>query len=82
MVFTINGAPSVVMDLEVSLTSELDLDVSGAIQGTVRWALGENRSGSCLIDLNLTSDITAETLTIAGRACGHQISVTDEQLDS
>ena len=79
IVFTVNGAPSVVMDLEVSLTSELDLDASGAIQGTLRWALGEDRSGSCLIDLNITSDSTGETLTFAGRACGHQIS---EVIDS
>ena len=78
IVFTVNGAPNVVMDVEVVDQSELDLDLSGALQGTVRWALGAARSGSCLIDLNITSDITAQTVTIAGRACGHQISQTDD----
>ena len=77
IVFTLNGAPSVVTDIELSITSELGFDFNAALDGTVRWAVGEDRSGSCLIDLNITSDITAGTMTVAGQACGLQISETE-----
>ena len=76
LVFTLNGAPNLVTSLELSV-SELEFEFSGALDGTVRWAVGEGRSGSCLIDLDIAAVIFEGTSTLTGQACGNQISETN-----
>ena len=76
LVFTLNGAPNLVANIELS-ASELMFELRGALDGTVRWAVDEGRSGSCLIDLDLAAAIFEGTSSLTGQACGAQISETE-----
>ena len=74
IVFTVDGAPSVV--IELSVTSELTSGrLSGTAEGTVRWATDDDRRGSCRMDLDIAwmYDASGESSSLTGQACGHEI---------
>ena len=74
--FTLDGAPEVEMTIEISISTELLFGISGAVDGTVQWATGDGRSGTCLLDVDLATVNDASglpTITLTGRACGSEI---------
>lgn len=77
-VFTLNGAPDLDVNLAIEFAGDLGgsgdlLAYDGMLDGAVRWATNDGRSGSCPMDLDLelTGD---ENLQLTGRACGVQVS--------
>ena len=74
--FTLDGAPDVEMTIELSISSEFLFGISGTVDGTVRWATGDGRSGTCALDVDLGTVNDASgipTITLTGRACGSEI---------
>ena len=74
--FTLDGAPDVEMTIELSISSEFLFGISGTVDGTVRWATGDGRSGTCALDVDLGTVNDASgipTFTLTGRACGSEI---------
>lgn len=74
--FTLDGAPEVEMTVELSISPEFLFDISGTVDGTVRWATGDGRSGTCALDVDLDTVNDASgfpTITLAGRACGFDV---------
>ncbi len=74
--FTLDGAPELEMSIELSISTEFIFQLSGTVDGTVRWATDDGRNGSCAIDVALEpgDDPSALlSLTLTGQACGAQI---------
>ena len=74
--FTLDGAPDVEMTIELSISTEFLFGISGAVDGTVRWATADGRSGTCALDVDLATVNDASgfpTITLTGRACGSEI---------
>ena len=74
--FTLDGAPDLEMSIELSISTEFMLGISGAMDGTVRWATGDGRRGPCALDVEIetVSDPSGlPTITLAGQACGADI---------
>ncbi len=79
--FTLDGAPGLEVSVEVSVggdfqTGEVQLEISGTLEGTVRWATDDDRSGSCEMDLEIETGLNENfgfTTTITGQACGTQV---------
>lgn len=74
--FTLDGAPDVEMTIELSISTEFLFEISGTVDGTVRWATGDGRSGTCALDVDLDTVNDASglpTITLTGRACGSEI---------
>ena len=74
--FTLDGAPELEMSIELSISTEFVFQISGTVDGTVRWATDDGRNGSCAIDVALEpgDDPSAIlSLTLTGQACGGQI---------
>ena len=74
--FTLDGAPELKMSIELSYSAEFMVAISGAVDGTVRWATEDGRSGSCTMDVGIESVDDPDallSLTVAGQACGVQI---------
>ncbi len=77
--FTVDGAPEVEMSIELSISTEFMFEISGTVAGTVQWATGDGRSGSCRMDVDLESvddpdALLGFSITVAGQACGAQIN--------
>ncbi len=76
IVFTLDGAPELKVSIELSFSAEFMLAISGAVDGTVRWATEDGRSGSCTMDVGIETVDDPDallSLTVAGQACGVQI---------
>ena len=76
IVFTLDGAPELEMSIELSFSTEFMLAISGTVDGTVRWATEDGRSGSCTMDVGIETVDDPDaflSLTVAGQACGVQI---------
>ena len=74
--FTLDGAPELKVSIELSYSAEFMVAISGAVDGTVRWATEDGRSGSCTMDVGIESVDDPDallSLTVAGQACGVQI---------
>ena len=74
--FTLDGAPDLDVDIELSVSPQFVFQVSGTIEGSVRWATDDGRSGTCAIDVELEpgDDPNAFlSLDVTGQACGAQI---------
>ena len=74
--FTLDGAPELEVSIELSFSAELMVAISGTVDGTVRWATEDGRSGSCTMDVGIESVDDPDallSLTVAGQACGVQI---------
>ena len=74
--FTLDGAPELEVSIELSFSAELMVAISGTVDGTVRWATEDGRSGSCTMDVGIESADDPDallSLTVAGQACGVQI---------
>ena len=82
--FTLDDAPDLEMGVELSITDDFGLEVSGTVDGTVRWATGDGQSGSCPMDLDIEAGISPSgfTSTLAGPACGVQFMESDAGLFS
>ena len=82
--FTLDGAPDLEMGVELSITDDFGLEMSGTVDGTVRWATDDGRSGSCRMDLDIEAGISPSgfTSTLAGSACGIQVTESDAELFS
>ena len=74
--FTLDGAPELEVSIELSFSAEFMLAISGTVDGTVRWATEDGRSGSCTMDVGIETVDDPDallSLTVAGQACGVQI---------
>ena len=74
--FTLDGAPDLDVDIELSVSPQFIFQVSGTVDGSVRWATDDGRSGTCAIDVALEpgDDPNALlSLDVTGQACGAQI---------
>ena len=74
--FTLDGAPELEVSIELSYSAEFMVAISGTVDGTVRWATEDGRSGSCTMDVGIESVDDPDALlnlTVAGQACGVQI---------
>ena len=74
--FTLDGAPEVEMTIELSISPDLLFEISGTVDGTVRWATDDGRRGICGLDVDLdtVSDPSGfPNITLTGRACGAEI---------
>ncbi len=80
--FTLDGAPDLVMGVELATMGALMLELSGGVDGTLRWATDDDRSGSCRIDLDIGTVIDESGLdaTLNGRACGMQMMESESGL--
>ena len=77
--FTLDGAPEVEMTIELSSSPDLLFQISGSVDGTVRWATDDGRRGTCGLDVDLdtVSDPSGfPNITLTGRACGAEIMVS------
>ena len=82
--FTLDGAPNLAISVALSFMGDFGFTVNGEVNGTVRWATDDDRSGSCRIDLDIEAGIgpSGFTSTLAGQACGAQIMESDAELFS
>ena len=79
--FTLDGAPEVEMSIGLSISTDPTdpgIELSGTVDGTVRWATDDGRSGSCRLDVALEPVDDPDALLrlsviLAGQACGAQI---------
>ena len=74
--FTLDGAPDLDTTVELSISGEFDLEIAATLEGTVRWATDDGRSGSCRMDLEIETSVgeaCAFTTTLTGEACGAQL---------
>ena len=74
--FTLDGAPELEVSIELSFSAEFMVAISGTVDGTVRWATEDGRSGSCTMDVGIESVDDPDallSLTVVGQACGVQI---------
>ena len=67
------------ISLALSIMGDLGFALSGEVDGTVRWATDDGRSGSCRIDLDIEAEIgpSGFTSTLTGQACGAQFTESD-----
>ena len=77
--FTLDGNPNVQTVVAVGIVgSTLEFQVEGSIAGGLDWQL-DDRSGTCMIDLTLSTEIdTTGTdptprATFSGMMCGHEV---------
>ena len=79
LALTLNGAPNLAISLALSIMGDLGFALSGEVDGTVRWATDDGRSGSCRIDLDIEAEIgpSGFTSTLTGQACGAQFTESD-----
>ena len=77
LVFTVTGAPNIMVALDVVTTTgdNPTLAMRGSVEGTVRWAEGD-RDGTCQIDAQVEAGFGFEgvNLTVTGEACGSRLS--------
>ena len=67
--FTLDGAPELEVSIELSFSAEFMLAISGTVDGTVRWATEDGRSGSCTMDVGIETVDDPDallSLTVAG----------------
>ena len=69
--FTLDGAPELEVSIELSYSAEFMVAISGTVDGMVRWATEDGRSGSCIESVDDPDALLS--LTVAGQACGVQI---------
>lgn len=77
--FTLDGAPDVNMDIELTIGAEFRFTLSGTVAGMVGWATGDGRSGTCALDVRLDSVDDPNALLsvmVTGQACGAQVMQT------
>ena len=79
LALTLNGAPNLAISLALSIMGDFGFALSGEVDGTVRWATDDGRSGSCRIDLDIEAEIglSGLTATLTGQACGAQFTASD-----
>ena len=79
LALTLNGAPNLAISLALSIMGDLGFALSGEVDGTVRWATDDGRSGSCRIDLDIEAEIgpSGFTSTLTGQACGARFTESD-----
>ena len=79
LALTLNGAPNLTISLALSTMGDLGFALSGEVDGTVRWATDDGRSGSCRIDLDIEVEIgpSGFTSTLTGQACGARFTESD-----
>ena len=66
LALTLNGAPNLAISLALSIMGDLGFALSGEVDGTVRWATDDGRSGSCRIDLDIEAEIGPSGFTHPG----------------
>ena len=74
--FTMDGAPDLDIDIELSISPQFAFEISGTVDGAVRWSTGDGRRGTCSIEVALEpgNDPNALlSLDVTGQACGTQI---------
>ena len=74
--FTLDGAPDVSMEIDLTIGAEFSITLSGTVAGMVRWATGDGRTGTCTLDVRLDPGDDPNALlsvTVAGQACGVQV---------
>ena len=74
--FTLDGAPELEMNIELTIGTEFMITLSGTVNGTVRWATADGRRGTCTLDVALGPVDDPNVLlgvTVIGQACGAQI---------
>ena len=79
LALTLNGAPNLAISLALSIMGDLGFALSGEVDGTVRWATDDGRSGSCRIDLDIEAEIgpSGFASTLTGQACGARFTESD-----
>ena len=79
LALTLNGAPNLAISLALSIMGDLGFALSGEVDGTVRWATDDGRSGSCRMDLDIEAEIgpSGFTSTLTGQACGARFTESD-----
>lgn len=80
LTFTLDGDPTVRETLELNMVG-IDLFTTGSVGGGLKWKL-EDRSGSCEIDLTLSSESDdsdpanpKQKFTYKGSLCGHEVEI-------
>lgn len=74
--FTLDGAPNVNMNIELTIGAEFGFTLSGTVAGMVAWTTGDGRAGTCALDVRLepVDDPNALlSVMVTGQACGTQI---------
>lgn len=80
MQFTVDGDPNFHQVLDQKLFNLVEITLEGSFSGGLKWEL-EGRSGSCKIDLTLTSeqdlnpDAPKLTEIYSGDLCGHDVRI-------
>ena len=76
IIFTLDGAPDLEMNIEIAIGREFMITLSGRVDGTVRWATSDGRGGTCAFDVALepVDDLDPMlAVTVTGQACGVQV---------
>ena len=75
-VFTLDGAPDLDITIELLYSENFAPTISGSLDGTVRWATEDGRSGSCSVDIRIEPLDDPDAflgLSVSGQACTAQI---------
>ncbi len=76
-VFTLYGAPSVTAQLDMEVSEEM-FAFDGSFDGAVDWTAGEDREGTCTIDVTFSVDTNAGmqsgSASMQGSVCGIDFS--------
>lgn len=72
--FILDGNPNVTTEVDVAIVaSTFEFLVEGSVTGGLDWML-DDRSGTCVIDLNLRVDPAQPTsATLSGTMCGQEV---------
>lgn len=74
--FTLDGAPDLDVDIELLVSPQFAFQLSGTVDGAVRWSTDDGRRGTCAIDVALEPGDDPDallSLDVTGQACGTQI---------
>ena len=81
MTFTVDGDPSMRVDMSVVVIGFEKIVIGGGVEGKVKWQL-EDRSGDCVMNLPLDATVELsdpenpkETGGYKGKMCGHDIEL-------
>ena len=76
-VFTLYGAPSVTAQLDMEVGGEM-FAIDGSYDGAVDWTTGDDREGTCTIDVMFSMDMNGATqsgaVSMQGSVCGIDFS--------
>lgn len=74
---TLNGAPSVAVEAHHAWADGRRSGLQSlSMEGAIDWVTSDDRSGTCVIDLDVTFDPETHTRTVVGQACHRTIDAT------